>query len=403
MAVAWFTRLWFGVGALVFTGVKFLLLSLVYAGAIGVIYGIVTYSPPSGTWPGDAVPGLTASSKCVCIIACQFFLVCLLTQVLRTHAQISGKITTKLELAVLSATNAMNLAPMLAILFTALRMRSWQVDAKVGRPQEWAQITFFACTVCLPVQTFLAFLVPYLMPAERRTSDREEDAVEQPQNFRLLLGIIVARLAVMAWLYAGLGYITYCVVSIISPRGPEFTEPISVTQQCVINLTWQFLMVYFVVSVAQAAHEAYSPLPTIVAQTLESSKATAGLSPMLAVLFIALRMRSLTMTHAQGAPQLWAQDAMYGSIWLLAAMIILGFLSLCTTKLPGGKGEARVSGQEMLFYSVEAIRYVLLLVLCGAVSAIIVAALVMTPETAVGRGSAGLFGPDDEALAEAGI
>merc|ERR550514_839796 len=45
--------------------------------------------------------------------------------------------------------------------------------------------------------------------------------------------------------------------------------------------------------------------------TLESTRVTVQFAPMLAVLMVGLRMRALQHTNQKGAPQGWAQDAMY--------------------------------------------------------------------------------------------
>merc|ERR1719456_1207962 len=42
--------------AICFTVLKFLILLGLYVGAIVVCYGIITFEPPKGTWPGDKIP-----------------------------------------------------------------------------------------------------------------------------------------------------------------------------------------------------------------------------------------------------------------------------------------------------------------------------------------------------------
>ena len=56
---------------------------------------------------------------------------------------------------------------------------------------------------------------------------------------------------------------------------------------------------------------------------VESAKATVQFAPMLAVLFIATRMRALQMTDNQGAPQGWVQDGMYLATWSILIQFMM--------------------------------------------------------------------------------
>merc|ERR1719172_217936 len=107
---------------------------------------------------------------------------------------------------------------------------------------------------------------------------------------------------------------------------------------------------------------------------------------MLSVLFIATRMRALQMTQNKGAPQGWVQDGMY---LLMPVFTGRKFTpdtldgSQKTTDedinaMPGGKAGA---------IAVTVVRYCALLALLGGVAAVITGAIIMTPETANGRGS----------------
>merc|ERR1719217_1549290 len=40
----------------IFTVLKFLIMLGLYVGALVVVYGIITFQPPKGTWPGDKIP-----------------------------------------------------------------------------------------------------------------------------------------------------------------------------------------------------------------------------------------------------------------------------------------------------------------------------------------------------------
>merc|ERR1719267_145217 len=105
------------------------------------------------------------------------------------------------------------------------------------------------------------------------------------------------------------------------------------------------------------------------------------------------------MTQNKGAPQGWVQDGMYLASWAVLIQFMMCLLmpiftgrkftpdtldgSQKTTDedinaMPGGKAGA---------ITVTVVRYVALLALLGGVATVITGAIIMTPETANGRGS----------------
>merc|ERR1719191_1134585 len=58
-----------------FTVLKYLIMVGLYAGALVVVYGIINFEPPKGTWPGDQIPPVSPAVQCVMILSCQYFLV----------------------------------------------------------------------------------------------------------------------------------------------------------------------------------------------------------------------------------------------------------------------------------------------------------------------------------------
>merc|ERR1719217_108207 len=61
--------------AMAFTALKFLILIMLYGGALAVVYAICTFVPPAGTWePGKTYP-VAPAVQCTMILSCQYFLV----------------------------------------------------------------------------------------------------------------------------------------------------------------------------------------------------------------------------------------------------------------------------------------------------------------------------------------
>merc|ERR1712159_372013 len=90
---------------------------------------------------------------------------------------------------------------------------------------------------------------------------------------------------------------------------------------------------------------------------------------MLSILFVATRMRAMTLTNWQGAPQGWAQDGMYMATWsILIQFLMVLLIPLCTLVM-------------------EVIRWLAFILLYVGTICVMVGAYTMTPETANGRGS----------------
>merc|ERR550514_1600029 len=149
-----------------FTVLKYLIMLGLYAGALVVVYGIITFEPPKGTWPGDVIPPVSPAVQCVMILSCQYFAVYGAIQVCKSIEEwlsFKNKFLHTLQEACSTATLSMNFAPMLAILFIGARMRALQMDPVSGAPQSWAQNCFFMCTYALLVQTCLCVAIPVIL------------------------------------------------------------------------------------------------------------------------------------------------------------------------------------------------------------------------------------------------
>merc|ERR1711937_564554 len=191
------------------------------------------------------------------------------------------------------------------------------------------------------------------------------------------------------------------VFTIQHPDGKELTPPLSPTMQCVLNLVFQYFLIYLLLWIFITVEDLSSGQINLAAakDAIESAKATVQFAPMLSVLFVATRMRALQMTQNKGAPQGWVQDGMYLASWAILIQFLMCLLmpiftgrkftpdtldgSQKTTDddinaMPGGKAGA---------IAVTVVRYTALLALLGGVAAVITGAIIMTPETANGRGS----------------
>jgi len=389
--------------AIAFTAVKYLILLMLYGGAIAVVYGIITYVPPAGIWPEGKTFPVAPAVQCTMILACQYFIVYGGIQVARTWTQFTGiaaNFTSKAENAMMVATASMNFAPMLAVLFIAARMRALNMDPINGNPQKWAQNCFFMCTYSLLAQTICSIAVPLVLQGDVKVGKCEGDMEYNVENKLLGSCLAIGRYVMMICLYVGAGCVVYSIFTIQHPKGPEYTIPISVTMQCVLNFTFQFFFVYTWIWAAITIKEFTQYEWALMTQTMENCKGVVMFCPMLSILFVGTRMQALQMTDNKGAPQGWTQDGMYLATWSLLIQFIMVLVTPCATGVPAQVDEdGNIKWEpenKILFYCVVAIRWLGFLLLYGGIITVITGVYTMTPETANGRGSVPLVGPVPE-------
>jgi hypothetical protein len=385
--------------AIAFTALKYLILLMLYGGALAVVYAIITFEPSAGTWPEGKKFPVAPAVQCTMILSCQYFLVYGGIQVARTWTQFTGiaaNFTSKAENALMTATASMNFAPMLAVLFIGARMRALNMDPINGNPQKWAQNCFFMCTYALLAQTCFSVAVPLVLQGEVKKGKCEGDMEYTVENKLFGTVLAIGRYVMMICLYIGAGCVIYSIFTITHPKGPEYTIPISPTMQCVINLTFQFFFVYIWIWAAITVKEFTGFEWALLTQTMENCKGVVMFCPMLAILFVGTRMRALMLTDSKGAPQGWCQDGMYMATWSLLIQFVMVLVTPCATGEPAHVDEdGNIKWEpdnQILFYCVVAIRILGFILLYGGIITVIVGVYTMTPQTANGRGAVPLVG-----------
>jgi len=409
--------------AVCFTVLKYIIMVFLYIGALIVVFGIITYKPPKGSWPGDKIPPPAPAVACTMILTAMYFIVYAGIQIGKTVQSLSnGRLSTsKLTGALQGAILTMFFAPMLAILFIAARMRALQMDPLNGHPQWWAQNCFYACTYALLVQCILAIVIPLVVGGEvkkrKRTrtvrnaqgelekveyDDETGDVQYEVQHETIGKILEVLRWIVMACIYVGFSCVIYSVFTIQHPKGPEYTPPISVTMQCVINLTVQFFFVYLLIWIAVTVEELMGWDWHFIKNPMETAVGTVAFCPMLAILFVGVRMRALRLTNNRGAPQGYVQDGMYCATWAILIQFLMVCLMPIAIYIMEGKWDHESvkvddhgnikhrewnKGGTIMYCIIEAVRWIGFVLLYGGVIAVIIGAIYMTPENANGRGA----------------
>jgi len=395
-----FTNYWVA-GA--FTVLKYLIMLGLYVGALVVVYGIINFEPPKGLWP-NGTPPVSPAVQCVMILSCQYFLVYGGIQLCKSVIEFAGDLfgyTHTLQEALNTATLSINFAPMLAVLFIGARMRALQMDPVNGKPQTWAQNCFFMCTYALALQTTLCVVIPVVLGGKVKKGDTEGDMVYEVSNTGLATVLTIVRFGIMFCIYVGFTAVIWSILTIQHPQGPQYTPPVSVTMQCVINLTVQFFTVYLGLWIAQTCKDFLGMQLPLVTQLMQNCQATISFCPMLAILFVGTRMRALMITNNKGAPQGWVQDGMYMATWAVLIQFLMCLFVGLAAWLRGddSKVECDADGtpkwepaNPILVYVALGLKWLTFVFLYGGIIAVIVGVYTMTPETANGRGSFPLVG-----------
>jgi hypothetical protein len=389
----------------VFTVLRYVLFLALYVGFGGVLVAVFRFTPDPAVWQG-AVPDVSPAVACTMTLSCMFFLVYLMLAISRTYTQfvVGNTGSSHFEDVVKMAATTMGLAPMLCVLFLGTRMRALHMDPVNGNPQRWAQNCFYVCSYALIVQTCVSIFIPLVLKGSKVTKGRAEGdiQVEGVDAFGgyLAKALTGVRFFVMICVYAGALAVVCAVFTMQHPDGKEFTPPISPTMQCVINLSFQYFFIYILLWIFITVEDFTSIDLTFVRDAVESAKTTVQFAPMLCVLFIATRMRALQISDNKGAPQGWAQDGMYLASWALLIQFLMCLLlplftgkKYTTDSLDGAtKADETPVANPIGAWCVTVLRYLALVALFAGVITVITSVLMITPETANGRGAIPVLG-----------
>merc|ERR1719271_1671336 len=189
------------------------------------------------------------------------------------------------------------------------------------------------------VQCLLAISIPLVMGGTLEKVDKSHGDVKFKVQHKVCGTILeVARWLVMISIYLGVVCVIWSIFTIQHPMGPEYTPPISVTMQCVINLTVQYFLVYLLIWICVTINECTGYDWHILSNAMFEARATVAFCPMLAILFVGVRMRALRLTNNRGAPQGWVQDGMYMATWaILIQFFMVLLIPVATFIMTGGE------------------------------------------------------------------
>jgi len=336
--------------------------------------------------------------SCTVNLTLQFFAVHFLLAAVATACRNSrGRSGPKVFRVLKLAANTVFLAPMLCILFIAAHVRALQVYPGHGRPQWWATGAFYLCNYSLLLQTLVVIAVPFLPGGDvRRGTSLMKGDVEitfvQYEHRSVRLAFILVQYAPCLLICSGVAAVFASILSLSAPAGR--TPPLPPAMLCVLGLTAQFFLVHLGLwasaacrGLSSGARGQNGAQATALAKTMRSAAATVQVCPMLAILFVGLRLRAQQITGQTGAPQPWAQAAMYlstGAALLQLLLCLLAGTAIGRALLAGGGGlqASEEGGHAMLRRTALGVQALLFLALYGGAAAVCAALFVLTPETA---------------------
>lgn len=357
--------------------------TLLMGASAAVCVGILSLRMPTEDGVGRIAPAVSYTVN----LTLQLFVVHLaLAAAANTLPKQRGRSGSKLLRVLKLAADTVFFAPALCVLFVGARVRALQVDGGQGVVQPWAVHAFGACSVSLLVQTVVVVTVPFLPGGDaRRGASKVKGDVEiafvSAEHGPAQCLFTLVRYAPCLALCASVVVVLASIITLASPRGQ--TPPLPPTIKCSIFLAGQFLLVHLSVWAARAACDFTGGRRfwLILVRTLHTATGTVQLCPMLAVLFLTLRLRAQEITGNVGAPQGWAQDAMYmctGATLIQLAVCLLGGVLSAFRSQAGSSSFWR--------WALVGMQLVLVLVIYGGAVAVCVAFYMVTPATTGGYG-----------------
>merc|ERR1719231_1344482 len=166
-----------------------------------------------------------------------------------------------------------------------------------------------------------------VISVDPKTGDIKQD--EKPFEQPIVAGCFTAlKFLIMLGLYVGALVVVYGIINFVPPAGiwPNGTPPVSPAVSCVMILSCQYFLVYGAIQICKSIED-WMSFQNEWLRSLKEACTTATLSmnfaPMLAVLFIGVRMRALQMDPVNGAPQKWAQNCFFMCTYALALQTAL--------------------------------------------------------------------------------
>merc|ERR1719262_938747 len=113
-------------------------------------------------------------------------------------------------------------------------------------------------------------------------------------------------------------------------------NPVSTALKCVINLTVQYIGIYTAIAILRVVADfmGQNAKSWTIGESLDNAVCTVNYAPMLAIMFLACRMRVTWLTQGKGNPPIWMQAWMYAATYSVLALTLI---ALCVPIFTGEK------------------------------------------------------------------
>lgn len=362
---------------------KFVCMAGLYLGFVVVVVGAIVMPAPEELWKhaeksamGTRGPPVSPAVNNTINLAAQYFIVVLFCEIYRTkidiarsQARVIDEMDKRWEDIWSLCAETVTLAPMLCVMFIAVRQRALAMDPQNGNPQKWAQTCMFLCSYAVLLQTILVVVVPVM----GGKVSRARDAVEGDITFKFNNPHASMALEYIRWILMICLYVSFICIAIspflLTPKEGK-AKPIAPALCNVLLLVALFFLVYLFqwISICYANHGG-SAVPK---QIFTTAKQCVMYCPMLAILFVATRMRSDQIGLIAGfesAPPRFAQEAMHLSTWALVLQVLMVIICGCiwSNAEVDSDGNPLPSQGSIWGKIIEVIRYVFLILFYGGI------------------------------------
>lgn len=274
---------------------------------------------------------VSTSMACIINLVTQYFFVHAMLFVVRALNHFGVIDKKPLQKGLVTVAETVFFAPMLCVLFLAVRMRAVQLSGgrtmKHDLPQWWVKDSMVACSWSTLLLSVLVFACALLY------GDTWEAAAKNRGlgiSGQVLVG---CRSIVLSVIYVGFTLVCIGTLSMPPPEEiwGELGPPSSPTTACTVFLAVIYFTIYLALAVARLSNEAgvFAPPqrfnPT--QELLKTASMTVAFSPMLCALFIAARLRATELGWQRGEPQEWVQQAVFtctASVFAQTLLAVLG-------------------------------------------------------------------------------
>merc|ERR1719160_1039622 len=282
---------------------------------------------------GEINPVSTAV-KCVMNLTVQYMGIYTAIALLRVAADFMGENSKSWTLgeSLEQATLTVNYAPMLSILFLAVRMRVLWLTRLQGNPPLWIQKWMYGATYAVLAMTLVALIVPLLTGEKVKICRETGKPDEEHQPFKNTIAAVcftILKYLIMIGIYVGAVSIIYGTYTYKPPAGAwpgDKIPPVSPAVECTMILTSMYFIVYAGIQAGKTLQSFSGIDSSKLTGALQGAICTMFFAPMMAVLFIGARMRAMQMDPINVPIQKWAQNCFYMCTYAVMFQCILAIL-----------------------------------------------------------------------------